>query len=72
MTGTGYYNLNNDRFVLEVKTTGRWKCDLKYVRSAEKINITGRCDGRSINENRNDEDRDKHKAPEHREFKADH
>ncbi|HET9906250.1 MAG TPA: alpha/beta fold hydrolase [Anaerolineales bacterium] len=71
MTGSGFYNLNNDRFVLEVKTTGRWKCDLKYVRSGERINITGRCDGKSINENRNDDDRDKHIAPDHRENKED-
>ena len=72
MTGTGYYNINNDRFVLEVKTTGRWKCDLKYVRTGERINITGRCDGKSINENQNDDDRDKHQAPEHKESKEDH
>ena len=72
MTGTGFYNLNNDRFVLEVKTTGRWKCDLKYVRAGERINITGKCDGRSINENHNDDDRDKHIAPDHRENKEDH
>ena len=71
MTGTGFYNLNNDRFVLEVKTTGRWKCDLRYVRAGERINITGRCDGKSINENHNDDDRDKHIAPDHRESKED-
>lgn len=72
MTGSGFYNINNDRFVLEVKTTGRWKCDLQYVRTGENINVTGKCDGRSINENRNDDDRDKHKAPDHRENKEDH
>ena len=72
MTGTGFYNFNNDRFVLEVKTTGRWKCDLKYVRTGEKINITGKCDGKSINENSNDDDQEKHKAPDHQETKEDH
>ena len=72
MTGTGSYNFNNDRFVLEVKTTGRWKCELKYVRAGENINITGRCDGKSINENRHDEDQDRHNAPDHREIKEDH
>jgi hypothetical protein len=71
MRGTGFYNLNNDRFVLDVKTTGRWKCDLKYVRTGENINITGRCDGKSINENRNDDDRDRHNAPDHKENKED-
>jgi|SRR5688572_7398622 len=71
MTGTGFYNLNNDRFVLEVKTTGRWKCDLKYVCTGENINITERCDGKSINENPNDDDRERHNAPDRRENKKD-
>ncbi|MCI0556339.1 MAG: alpha/beta hydrolase [Anaerolineae bacterium] len=72
MTGSGFYNIENDRFVLEVRTTGRWKCNLKYARTGEKINITGKCDGRSINENHNDDDQEKHKAPDHKETKEDH
>jgi hypothetical protein len=63
MTGTGSYNADTDRFVLEVSTTGRWKCNLKYVRSGERINITGKCDGKPVNDNHNDKDQDKHKAP---------
>lgn len=43
LTGTGSYNTNNDRFVLDVSTTGRWKCDLKYVRAGEDVKITGKC-----------------------------
>jgi len=72
MTGTGFYNTNNDRFVLEVSITGRWKCNLKYVRTGEKIKITGKCDGKSINEDHNDEDDDLHKMPDLNELKEDH
>lgn len=49
MTGAGFYNVNNDRFVLNVSTTGRWKCNLKYDRKGENIKITGKCDGKNIN-----------------------
>jgi len=72
LTGTGSYNADTDRFVLEVSTTGRWKCNLKYVRSGERINITGKCDGKPVNDNHNDKDQDKHKAPDHKETKQDH
>ena len=72
MTGTGSYNPTTDRFVLEVSTSGRWKCNLKYVRLGERINITGKCDGKPVNENHNDNDQDKHKAPDHKETKKDH
>jgi hypothetical protein len=54
MTGTGFYNATADRFVLDVNTTGSWKCDLKYdckgkgsrslanvtVKSSMPINLT--------------------------------
>ncbi len=49
MTGTGFYNFNTDRFVLDVTTTGRWKCDLRYDRKGENIKITGKCDGKNVN-----------------------
>ncbi len=69
LTGTGLYNVNNDRFVLDVSTTGRWKCDLKYVRKAGAVNITGKCDGRQINENHIDEEYNFHKVREFSESK---
>jgi len=72
MTGTGFYNINADRFVLEVKTSGRWQCNLKYVRSGERVNVTGRCDGKSINEDSHDDDHDNHEAPDHEKPKEDH
>jgi hypothetical protein len=37
--------------------------NLKYVRTGERLNITGKCNGRSINEDRDDDDREKHKMP---------
>lgn len=49
MTGTGFYNFNTDRFVLDVTTTGRWKCNLRYDRKGENIKITGKCDGKNVN-----------------------
>ena len=69
MTGTGSYNIYTDRFVLDVKTTGRWQCNLRYVRLGAKVNITGRCDGKSVNENYNDDDLKLHNAPEHDDIK---
>ena len=54
LTGTGSYNSNNDRFVLDVATRGRWTCDLKYVRKGDAINLTGKCDGKTMSENHTD------------------
>lgn len=48
MTGSGYYDIENDHFVLDVSTTGRWKCDLMYDRMGEIVTITGACNGQSI------------------------
>lgn len=63
MSGNGFYNTENDRFVLEVKTTGRWACNLQYVRFGEKLNITGTCNGKSISADRDDDAREKHQVP---------
>jgi pimeloyl-ACP methyl ester carboxylesterase len=62
LTGKGSYNTDNDRFVLDVSTTGRWTCDLKYVRTGERIKITGKCGRSSINEDSNDDDHAFHKV----------
>ena len=64
MTGEGTYNIEADRFVLRVQTTGRWICNLKYVRTGDRINVTGRCNGKPINADRPDNDRDKHQMPD--------
>jgi len=69
MTGKGSYSADNDRFVLDVKTTGRWTCNLKYVRFGESVNVTGKCDGKSINEDHDDTDRKEHQAPTLRQSK---
>jgi pimeloyl-ACP methyl ester carboxylesterase len=71
MTGKGSYNTENDRFVLEVKTTGRWTCNLKYVRLGEKVNLTGKCNGKSINEDHDDTAQKEHQIPNLREPKQD-
>jgi hypothetical protein len=63
MTGDGSYHTENDRFVLDIKTAGRWTCYLKYVRTGERIKITGKCNGKPINADRDDDDREKHKMP---------
>jgi hypothetical protein len=68
MTGTGFYNTNNDRFVLDVSTTGRWKCNLKYDRKGDKIKITGKCDGKNINSDHFDTEYFWHFFPELEEF----
>jgi len=64
MTGTGFYNINTDRFVLDVSTSGRWQCDLKYTRTGERIKVTGKCNGKPIGAESMDDDAHKHKSPE--------
>ncbi|HEX2993879.1 MAG TPA: hypothetical protein VHP14_03590, partial [Anaerolineales bacterium] len=54
MTGAGSYNTENDRFTLAVKTTGRWTCDLKYSRLGDRVNVTGKCNGKPIKMDRVD------------------
>ena len=63
MTGLGQYNIEQDRFVLNIKTTGRWTCDVEYVRRGERINLSGKCDGKPIKADRDDNHRDKHQMP---------
>jgi hypothetical protein len=48
MTGTGSYGPDKDRFVLKVSTTGRWQCQLNYVRTGDTSNVTGECDGKTV------------------------
>lgn len=64
MSGTGHYNTETDRFVLDIKTTGRWMCDVEYVRQGERVAVHGQCNGKPVRVDRNDSDRDKHKMPE--------
>lgn len=71
MTGSGAYDTNADEFVLAVKTQGRWKCELEYSRQGEAIDVSGKCDGRHVKENHNDEERDFHKVPDLKEPKED-
>ncbi|MFN8404825.1 MAG: alpha/beta hydrolase [Anaerolineales bacterium] len=68
MTGTGFYNFNTDRFVLDVTTTGRWKCSLRYDRKGENIKITGKCDGKNINSDDFDTEHLWHIFPDFEEF----
>jgi pimeloyl-ACP methyl ester carboxylesterase len=48
MAGTGSYDSDKDRSTLKVATTGRWQCDLKYVRTAGHTKVTGTCDGKPV------------------------
>jgi pimeloyl-ACP methyl ester carboxylesterase len=48
MTGSGSYNPARDRFVLDVTVTGRWQCELKYVRTGDQVRVTGRCDAEKV------------------------
>ena len=65
MSGDGSYNVDTDEFILKVSTTGRWKCDLVYSRIGETVSVKGKCDGKSVKEDRQDDDHDQHKAPDH-------
>ncbi len=71
MTGSGSYDTNVDEFVLTVNTQGRWKCDLEYSRTGEDIDVSGKCDGKRVKENHNDEEQDMHKVPDLKEPKED-
>ena len=71
MTGSGLYNIETDRFVLNVKTTGRWTCDVEYVRNGDRINLSGKCNGRPIKADRDDNHRDRHQMPSLGESKQD-
>src|SRR5215211_76421 len=42
MTGWGRYNIELDRFVLNIKTAGRWACHVQYVRRGEQIHVSGK------------------------------
>jgi hypothetical protein len=64
MTGTGLYNTELDRFALDIKTTGRWVCDLRYVRRGEKITLSGKCNGKPINADLLDQNQKQHQFPE--------
>lgn len=68
MTGKGFYNVDSDRFVLEVSTTGRWKCNLKYDRQGDHIKITGKCGKKNINSNHFDSEHLWHQFPDLEEF----
>jgi hypothetical protein len=48
MSGTGSYDADKDQFVLTVATVGRWRCNLKYVRTADHTKVTGTCDGKPV------------------------
>ena len=64
MTGLGRYNIELDRFFLNIKTTGRWTCDVKYARRGERIRVVGTCNGRPINADLTDLNRDQHQIPD--------
>jgi pimeloyl-ACP methyl ester carboxylesterase len=64
MTGTGSYNFDTDRFVLEVRTEGRWKCDLKYVRNGDRVRVTGKCNGQPIDRENSSDRNLRHISPE--------
>ena len=63
MTGWGRYNIELDRFVLDVKITGRWRCDVEYVRRGDRINISGTCNGKPVNADQEDKHKEQHQFP---------
>jgi hypothetical protein len=71
MTGSGRYHIEFDRFALDVKTTGRWMCDVEYVRKGDRINLSGKCNGKPIRADRDDNHRDRHQMPNLSESKRD-
>ena len=64
LTGWGRYNIELDRFVLNVKVTGRWSCDVQYIRRGDRVSVIGKCNGKPIRTDRQDRDREKHQLPD--------
>jgi pimeloyl-ACP methyl ester carboxylesterase len=71
MTGWGRYHIELDRFVLNIQTTGRWTCNVEYVRRGERVTVTGKCNGKPVHADRDDSDRDRHQMPDLNEPKQD-
>jgi pimeloyl-ACP methyl ester carboxylesterase len=69
VTGPAAYNLEKDRFVLYAKTTGRWACDIKYVRTGDNVDISGKCNTKNFHKHWDDPDWKKHQIPEQQELK---
>lgn len=67
ITGTGFYNIELDRFVLNFKTSGRWTCDLRYVRRGEKVTLSGTCNGKPVSADRVDQNRTEPQTPRQKE-----
>ena len=44
-TGAGSYHPEDDSFSMNVTTSGRWDCELRYRRTADKASVTGPCRG---------------------------
>lgn len=63
MSGEGSYNTENDRFTLVLRTSGRWTCNLKYSRLGDRLHITGTCNGKPIEQEFADPDRERHQMP---------
>jgi pimeloyl-ACP methyl ester carboxylesterase len=63
MSGEGRYNLELDRFVLDVRITGRWKCDVEYVRRGDRVRVSGKCNGKPIKLEQQDKYPEEHKFP---------
>jgi pimeloyl-ACP methyl ester carboxylesterase len=64
MTGTGRYNTELDRFVLNIKTTGRWSCNVQYIRRGEKVTINGECNGKPLRAAYDVTDQAEHQVPD--------
>jgi len=71
MTGTGLYNTELDRFVLDIKVTGRWTCDLEYIRRGEKITVSGKCNGKPLKVDRQVQNMELYQLPSFMETKND-
>jgi pimeloyl-ACP methyl ester carboxylesterase len=64
MTGTARYNTAIDRFVLEIETTGRWSCNVQYIRRGEKVTISGECNGKPLRVAYDVTDQAEHQMPD--------
>lgn len=43
MNGTGSYDPDRDRFILDVALAGRWRCTPRYVRTGDNVRVMGNC-----------------------------
>jgi hypothetical protein len=55
LTGSAFHDTESGNMGGDVKITGRWTCTVHYERTGDEIHLSGKCEGKSFNLVRSDE-----------------